>query len=141
MSKVSQRMPGAVVPLIVGSIVTATEGEATKSQKPAPSTSAGTSAAKPTSGAKSAVKPTAVTSAKPAAAAATPDDSVQNTSRPSPKTLVQARYAALLAAVAPRAELVEEPTRGDLVAEMIGVAHREDVCEQLKHVFGKNSVC
>jgi hypothetical protein len=129
-------MPGTVVPLMVSSIVTATEGEAAKPAKLASST--GTSAAKPTPGAKPASKPAVVTPAKPAAAATvTPDDGVQNTSRPSPKTLMQARYAALLAAIAPQAELVEEPTRGDLVAEMIGVAHREDVCERLKHIFGK----
>ncbi|QRV84214.1 translational activator gcn1 [Ceratobasidium sp. AG-Ba] len=80
-----------------------------------------------------AAKPTA--GAKPTTSSAAPDEAIQNTSRPDPKTMIQARYAALLAAVAPSAEHVDEPLRGDLMAEMIGVAHREEVCPRSRQLW------
>ncbi|KAG8759295.1 translational activator of GCN4, partial [Ceratobasidium sp. 428] len=139
---VANRSPETVVPLIVEAVVNATESDSIKPAKSTPAST--TAAAKPAVGAKPVTKPAATTparpitgasTAKPAATSSAPEESVQNTSRPDPKTLVQARYAALLAAVAPDAEQVEEPQRGDLLVEMIGVAHREDVCPQSRQLW------
>lgn len=134
LSEIAQRMPKTIVPLVSDAIVAATDGGA----KGVPTAAAtATSTAKPALGAKPApgAKATPAPAPKPVATAATPakaappEEAVQNTSRPDPKTLMQARFAALLTAISPRAETVEEPVRGDLVVEMIGVTHREDVCE------------
>lgn len=142
LSEVAQRMPKTIVPLIADAIVTATDVGA----KAAPTATTTTTVkakpaagAKPTPGSKTApggkVAPTPTpkpaTTATASAKAAPPEDSPQNTSRPDPKTSMQARFAALLTAISPRAETVEEPARGDLLVEMIGVTHREDVCELL----------
>jgi hypothetical protein len=129
LSQLSRRFPKSVVSLVVEAVAASTE---TKPKVVATNTS--TSAAKPAAGAKPATKPAATPVAKtstPATkpAATGPDEGPQNTSRPNPATILQAKFSALLAAVTPSAEHVEEPLRGDLVVEMIGVAHRDDVCE------------
>ncbi|KAG9124771.1 translational activator of GCN4, partial [Ceratobasidium sp. 392] len=143
LSRVSQHLPGKVVPLIIEAVVAATENDTIKAAKPTPTATATSAAAKPAAGAKPAAKPAAAAPVKPAAGttatkpttSTAPEDGPQNTSRPDPKTLVQARYAALLAAVAPDAEHVDEPQRGDLLVEMIGVAHRDDVCPQSRQLW------
>ncbi|KAG9085998.1 translational activator of GCN4, partial [Ceratobasidium sp. UAMH 11750] len=141
LARVARRLPGTMVPLIVEAVVAATETDTAKSTKSAPTTSATSAAVKSVPGAKPVAKPAVTTPAKPAAGAkpaatsTAPEEGVQNTSRPDPKTLVQARYAALLAAVAPDAEHVDEPLRGDLMVEMVGVAHREDVCPRSRQLW------
>ncbi|KAG9126171.1 translational activator of GCN4, partial [Ceratobasidium sp. 392] len=143
LSRVSQHLPGKVVPLITEAVVAATENDTIKAAKSTPTTTVASATTKPAAGAKPAAKPAAAAPAKPAAGvtaakpatSTAPEDGPQNTSRPDPKTLVQARYAALLAAVAPDAEHVDEPQRGDLLVEMIGAAHRDDVCPQLRQLW------
>ncbi|QRV98281.1 translational activator gcn1 [Ceratobasidium sp. AG-Ba] len=134
LSNMASRFPGTMVNLIVEAVAVATENEIAKPSKPAATT---TSTAKPaapsTKPAVAAAKPTA--GAKPTTSSAAPDEAIQNTSRPDPKTIIQARYAALLAAVAPSAEHVDEPIRGDLMVEMIGVAHREEVCPRSRQLW------
>jgi hypothetical protein len=125
----------------VDAVVAATEAN----HKSAPASTAAP-AAKPPAGKPAAVaKPAAKSTSTPAAKSSTPaatvikpaataEEGPQNTSRPDPRTLIQAKFSALLTAVTPRADFVEEPLRGDLVAEMIGVAHRGDVCKFLSSI-------
>lgn len=140
LSEVAQRMPKTMIPLIADAIVTATDGgvkvtptaSATTTAKLAPGIKAAPNAkAVPATKAAPAPAPKPVTAATAPAKATVSEESPQNTSRPDPKTIMQARFAALLTAISPRAETVEEPARGDLVVEIIGVAHREDVCKFL----------
>ncbi|CAE7122272.1 unnamed protein product [Rhizoctonia solani] len=136
LSKLSQRFPKSVVSTIVEAVVAATETK----PKAAPANTS-ISSTKPPAGAKPAAKPTSTpapkastsTAAKPATNAS--DDGPQNTSRPNPKTILQAKFSALLATVTPSAEHVEEPLRGDLVVEMIGVAHRGDVSSPQRQLW------
>ncbi|KAJ1305968.1 hypothetical protein OPQ81_010683 [Rhizoctonia solani] len=138
LSKLSQRFPKSMVSLIVEAVVSATE---TKSKAPpATAISTSTTAAKPPGSAKPVTKPVATPPSKTPTPAtksgATPaDDGPQNTSRPNPKTILQSKFSALLAAFTPSAEHVEEPLRGDLVVEMVGVAHRGDVSSPQRQLW------
>ncbi|KAF8740425.1 ARM repeat-containing protein, partial [Rhizoctonia solani] len=138
LSKLSQRFPKSVIPLVVEAIVAATETK----PKAAPTTSTSTlaSTAKPATGAKAPVKPTATPVAKASTPATKPaatasDEGPQNTSRPNPITILQAKLSALLASITPSAEHVEEPLRGDLVVEMVGVAHRDAVSSPQRQLW------
>ncbi|KAF8756754.1 ARM repeat-containing protein [Rhizoctonia solani] len=95
LSKLSQRFPKSVIPLVVEAIVAATETK----PKAAPTTSTSTlaSTAKPATGAKAPVKPTATPVAK--------------ASTPATKPAATAQALALLASITPSAEHVEEPLR------------------------------
>ncbi|EUC57504.1 translational activator GCN1 [Rhizoctonia solani AG-3 Rhs1AP] len=139
LSKLAQRFPKPVVSTIVEAVVAATETK----PKAAPTSTASTSTSspKPPAGAKPPAKPAATPAPKASTPAATkpaatvPDDGPQNTSRPNPETILQAKFSALLAAVTPNAEHVEEPLRGDLMVEMIGVAHRGDVSSSQRQLW------
>ncbi|CAE6418409.1 unnamed protein product [Rhizoctonia solani] len=135
LSKLSQRFPKSVVLTIVEAIVAATENK--PKAAPTSTASSSTSSAKPPAGAKPATTPAPKASTPAAAkpAATVSDDGPQNTSRPNPKTILQAKFSALLAAVTPSAEHVQEPLRGDLMVEMIGVAHREDISSPQRQLW------
>ncbi|CAE6494446.1 unnamed protein product [Rhizoctonia solani] len=140
LSKLAQHFPKSVVPIIVEAVAAATEPKPKASLTSTASTS--TAASKPLAGAKPTTKPAATPATKAPTSVATTksataasDDGPQNTSRPNPQTILQAKFSALLAAITPLAEHVEEPLRGDLVAEMIGVAHRRDVSSPQRQLW------
>ncbi|CAE6499296.1 unnamed protein product [Rhizoctonia solani] len=130
LSKLAQRFPKSVVAIIVEAVVAVTEAKpkATPTSTAASSTKA--------AGAKPAAAP-APKASTPAAKSTTntSEDGPQNTSRPDPKTILQAKFSALLAAITPSAEHVEEPLRGDLMAEMVVVTHREDVSSPQRQLW------
>ncbi|KAH7334649.1 translational activator GCN1 [Rhizoctonia solani] len=140
LSKLAQRFPKSVVSIIVEAVAATTEAKPKAASATIASTS--TTTTKPPAGAKPVAKPAATPAVRvltPAAttksATAASDDGPQNTSRPNPKTILQAKFSTLLAAITPSAEHVEEPLRGDLVVEMIGVAHRGDVSSPQRQLW------
>ncbi|KAG8757390.1 translational activator of GCN4, partial [Ceratobasidium sp. 423] len=137
LSKLSQRFPKSVVPLVVEAVVAATE---VKPKAASSSTTTASTTVKSVASLKPAAKPAATPAAKtttPAvkSTATASDDGPQNTSLPNSRTLLQAKFAALLAAITPSAEHVEEPLRGDLLVEMVGVAHRGDVSSPQRQLW------